>query len=85
MANGKRENDFIKFCITNPNITGLIKLFGGWDVEITVETRTTEDFRNIYTLLREKFEDIIRDIETFPFYKIHKMQYMPEEFFTEDN
>ncbi|MFC2143532.1 Lrp/AsnC family transcriptional regulator [Candidatus Aenigmatarchaeota archaeon] len=77
----KREQNLINFCKTTPNVTGVIKLFGGWDVEINVETKTMEKFREIYTELREKFQDIIKDIESFPLYNIHKQQYMPDIFF----
>lgn len=77
----EREELLKNFCTRNPHITEFTKLFGEWDAEITVETKTMEEFRNVYILLREKFQDIIQDSEDFPVFKIHKKHFLPQEFF----
>lgn len=77
----ERENQLRAFCIQNPNITEFIKTFGEWDLELTLETKTKKDFRNIYITLRELFEDIIYDFQSFTVFKTHKKTTLPESFF----
>ncbi len=77
-----REDELRRFCRRNPNITEFIKTFGEWDLELTVETRTREEFRKLYLTLREGFEDIIQDFDNFSVFRVHKRQTLPEEFFS---
>ena len=73
----EKEQELLTFCRFNPNIVELIKVFGEWDLELTVETRTREEFRTVYISIREKFEDIISDFESFPVFKTHKKEFLP--------
>jgi DNA-binding Lrp family transcriptional regulator len=77
----EREDELRRFCRRDPNITEFIKTFGEWDLELTVETRTKKEFRNLYLTLREGFEDIIQDFDNFSVFRVHKRQTLPEEFF----
>ena len=43
----EKERELITFCKFNPNIIDLIKLFGEWDLELTVETKTREEFQKV--------------------------------------
>ena len=78
----EQEDRLTRFCIRNPHITEFSKLFGEWDAEITVETRNMRDFRNVYILIREQFQDIIQDSEDFPVFQTHKKQLLPDTFFS---
>ena len=73
----EKEQELLTFCRFNPNIVELIKVFGEWDLELTVETKTREEFRTVYISIREKFEDIISDFESFPIFKTHKKTFLP--------
>jgi len=75
----EKEEELKNFCMRNPNITELIKLFGEWDAEITVETKRMEEFRNVYSMIREQFQDIIHTSENFPVFNVHKKQFLPKE------
>ncbi len=75
-----REKELMNFCRTNPNITEVIKTFGVWDIELTIETETREEFRNIYITIREKFEDIIEDFDNFRVFRIYKKMTLPDGF-----
>jgi len=75
-----RENQLSDFCKAHQNITEFVKTFGEWDMEITVETKTKEEFRNIFIALREKFSDVIADFDNFTVVRTYKKQMMPEEF-----
>jgi Lrp/AsnC family leucine-responsive transcriptional regulator len=76
-----RERELKTFCYGNPNITELIKTFGEWDLEITVETRNQKDFRNLCMNMREEFEDIISDFDKFSIVGFHKKSTIPKDFF----
>ncbi|MEK6935000.1 MAG: winged helix-turn-helix transcriptional regulator [Nanoarchaeota archaeon] len=79
-----REQELQTFCKLNPNIIEFNKLIGSWDLELTVETKTKEEFRNIYISIRERFEDIIEDTESLQIFKIYKKRLLPEEFFLKE-
>ena len=78
----ERDRAVNEFCMRSPHITEFVKLFGEWDAAITVETKTMEEFRNVYISLREQFEDIIQDSEDFPVFQTHKKQFLPDTFFS---
>jgi len=80
----QRENELRDFCKQHQNITEFIKTFGAWDLEIMMETRTREEFRNLYITIREKFQDIIDDFDNFRIFRVHKKSTMPEEFFQQE-
>lgn len=77
----ERENELRSFCRRSPNITEFIKTFGEWDLELTVETSSKEEFRSLYLNLRERFEDIIQDFDSFTIFRVHRRQTIPEDFF----
>ena len=79
----EKEQELMTFCKYNPNIVELIKIFGEWDLELTVETRTREEFQKVYISIREKFEDIIQDFESFPVFETHKKEFLPASMFNE--
>ncbi len=75
------EKELKAFCQSHPNITEFVKTFGKWDLEITIETKTSQEFRDIYLMLREKFEDIIEDFDSLSIFRIHKKQTVPDALF----
>ncbi len=81
----EKEQELLTFCKYNPNIVELIKVFGEWDLELTVETKTREEFRKVYISIREKFEDLLSDFESFPVFKTHKKEFLPMSMFKEEN
>ena len=81
----EEEEELLTFCKFNPNIVELIKVFGEWDLELTVETKSREEFRRVYMSIREKFENIISDFESFPVFKTHKKTFLPATMFYRDD
>jgi len=80
----EKEQELLTFCKFNPHVTELIKVFGEWDLELTVETKTREEFHIVYISIREKFEDIIEDFESFPVFKTHQKEFLPNSMFKEE-
>jgi DNA-binding Lrp family transcriptional regulator len=75
------EDRLRRFCVTNSRITAMHKLFGDFDVAITAEAENAKERRNIFIQIREEFEDIINDSDSFSLYTTYKRSYLPESFF----
>jgi Lrp/AsnC family leucine-responsive transcriptional regulator len=77
----EQEDNLRRFCITHKNITGMHKLFGDYDVAITAEADSAMDLRKVFINIRETFEDIINDSDSFNLYSTFKITFLPESFF----
>ncbi|MBS3078589.1 AsnC family transcriptional regulator [Candidatus Pacearchaeota archaeon] len=74
----KKEEEFYSYLKSIPNITYLVKHIGRWRIGMEVETKSDEEFHEIFTQIRGKFSEIITDFESFPLYRDHKIDYFPE-------
>lgn len=72
------EKNFIKYCQNNPNITNIIKVFGNWDIIITIETITEDTFKEILFEIKDKYYNFIADYEFIESIETKKYKYIPE-------
>ena len=79
----EKEQELLTFCKFNPFLVEYIKVLGEWDLELTVETKTREEFQQVCFSIREKFEDIIADFVSFPLFNTHKKEFIPNHYFTQ--
>ncbi|OGI66678.1 hypothetical protein A2642_03540 [Candidatus Nomurabacteria bacterium RIFCSPHIGHO2_01_FULL_39_10] len=79
-----KEEEFRRFCKYHPNVIEFTKTFGEWDVVVHTETVHREQFRKLSLQIREKFDDIIENIDNFRVFANHKKQYLPQEYFDEE-
>ncbi len=75
----EQEDHLRQFCKYNPLVIEFAKTFGEWDAVLSTETRDRAEFRKLFLQLREKFDDIIADTDTFRVFAVHKKQCLPEE------
>lgn len=75
----EKEKAILRFCKGIPNTLYLIRCAGPWDIEIELEVKNNEEYRNIMLDFRKQFSDIIKDYETALIYKEHKINYFPME------
>ncbi|MFH1439352.1 MAG: Lrp/AsnC family transcriptional regulator [Candidatus Woesearchaeota archaeon] len=75
--NLEREKEFYNYLATIPYITFIVKHIGKWRIGMEVETKTVEDFQNIFVAIRSKFKDIINGFESFPLFKDETINYFP--------
>lgn len=75
----EQEEELRHFCRYNPSIVKFTKTFGEWDALLQVETKDRSEFRTIFLQLRERFDDIIADTDTFRIFTVHKKQFLPAE------
>jgi DNA-binding Lrp family transcriptional regulator len=72
------EDDLVKFLKYHPNVTGLTKTLGKWDIIIYFEARKNLDLRKIEMEVREKFALLIKGVELIPIYHEYVENYFPE-------
>lgn len=59
----------IDFCEMHPNITWVFETLGGWNMEIRSEVENKIDYQKLLIELRNRFPDIIRDLETITIFE----------------
>ncbi|MDO8517256.1 MAG: Lrp/AsnC family transcriptional regulator [Nanoarchaeota archaeon] len=72
----KKIVDFIK---TKINVTGIIRLVGGWDFEIEFEFDSKQKMLDFTRDLRDKFKEIIKEFEVIPLFHEYKYNYFPSD------
>lgn len=76
--NLKREAELFAFLSSTPQITFAVKHIGKWRIGLEIETKTLNEFQDIFVEIRGKFADIITDFDSFPLFKDHMINYFPE-------
>ena len=80
-SNLVNEDKIVSFCKEYSYVTHLVKVFGEWDLIITVECLKKSDFDNFLMNLREKYEDMIYDFEILNVSKIAELRFLPKNYF----
>lgn len=75
---GSREPAFIEYLHTIPHVVGITKTFGEWDVEIEVEAEHEKQLRQLELDLRQRFPELIHDLDRIPIYRMAKRTWCPE-------
>jgi DNA-binding Lrp family transcriptional regulator len=78
------ENSILEYCKMNPFVVRFTKTLGEYDLWLHLETRSPQEFRQVCVELREKYEDIIQDFESYPVYHVYRRSYLPQEYFMGD-
>lgn len=76
--NLKREAELFAFLSSTPQITFAVKHIGKWRIGLEIETKTLNEFQDIFVEIRGKFADIITDFDSFPLFKDHMINYFPQ-------
>lgn len=74
----KLEKKFIDFLIIKPEVTGIIKVLGEWDLEITLNIKNRDQFRNLELEIKEKFTHLIHEIQNITICEEKKMNFFPK-------
>jgi len=74
----KLEQKFVDYLITKQEVTGIIKILGEWDLEITLIIENSDQFRNLELEIKEKFAHLIYDIQNIPLYEEKKINFFPK-------
>ncbi|MBU0758440.1 MAG: Lrp/AsnC family transcriptional regulator [Nanoarchaeota archaeon] len=73
-----RENELIKYLMSDTNIVVVIKTVGEWDIEFDVHIENSLKFRELLMDIREKFPDIINDLESNLIFNDYKYTHFPK-------
>ncbi len=77
--NQKRVQEFFNFCSQHKNVIFIMYTLGDHDVDLEVEVANQSELDGFITELRQKFSDIIRDLETLMIFDEPKFDYFPFE------
>jgi DNA-binding Lrp family transcriptional regulator len=72
----EEENKFINSLKLNKQIVYVAKNSGRWDFSIAVCSKNYAEFDEILREIRQKFIDVIKDIEVLPVIQEYKFDYM---------
>ena len=78
LDNPKKEkiNTLIKYFEMNKNIIHHAKVLGNWDFEPEFEVYSEKEFNTIITDIKDKFSEIIKNIDIITITKEHKFVYL---------
>lgn len=65
------------FLRQHPNVLIVSEILGGGDLEVEVQVRRRDEFREFLLDIRERFSDIIRTTESMTAIEEHKFNYLP--------
>jgi len=67
----------IQYLISHPSVLEVINTLGNWDLEFDLEIQSVNEFNEIITQIRTKFEDLILGYNTLIKYEEHSYNYFP--------
>ncbi|MFW6014751.1 MAG: Lrp/AsnC family transcriptional regulator [Candidatus Nanoarchaeia archaeon] len=74
----KTEKELITYLKLQPNVVSYIKVLGNHDLEVIIDTQDQLEYRKIEFGIRQKFANIIQNIENVPIFNVHKINFFPE-------
>lgn len=80
----EQEDEMVRYCRAHPNVTLLMKTFGGWDVMIRLEAESPAERQEVIQSIRERFEEVILDYDSLDILDDTVKRYLPPGFFRED-
>ena len=72
------ENKLINYLKLHPNVLGIVKTLGEWDLEIEIEVKNMRDFRKIGIEIRQKFTTMIQQTRSIPLDETFKKSFFPK-------
>jgi len=75
--NSKRIKEFFAFAKEHKNIIFVMHCLGDHDIDLEVEVNNQQELDTLISDLRQKFSDIIRDMETLIIYDEPKFDFYP--------
>jgi len=75
----KRFEELLAFAKFQPNIIFTNELIGGDDLELDIYAEDTEKYHSLLNEIRYKFSDIIKDFESFKYFKELKHNMFPKK------
>jgi len=74
----QKEKMLFAYFKSIPNITFAVKHIGKWRIGLEIETKSVQEFQDIFIEIRGRFAEIITDFDSFPLFKDYKINYFPE-------
>jgi Lrp/AsnC family transcriptional regulator for asnA, asnC and gidA len=75
-----RVDELYKFCCLHPNIINYVKGMGSWELHLDIEIESRAELRDLIRDMKNKFKDIIRQVEINEIYQLDKFTQMAIEY-----
>ncbi len=75
----EKEKELVNFLKEEPAAVGAIKLVGAWDFEIEFEVKSRQELQEFMGQLRDKFSNIIKEIELLDLFNEYKYDFFPDD------
>lgn len=73
----QREEQLYAYCTTFLEVMSMSQFLGAWQLDLDLEVPNRNQLRKFVEGLREKFSDVIRDLEILEGLYCHKINYFP--------
>ena len=74
-----KEKQLYNWSKQHINVTYFLNMIGGWEMEIEPEVMNHLELKDFILELKDKFSDIIKDLEIIPLYHDYFYNYYPED------
>ena len=74
----KRNKEIYDYCKYHNNIYQINKTIGGADLEVEAIVRNINELIQLVNEFKQKFNDVINDIDYFSFSTFHILKYIPD-------
>ncbi|MBN1896668.1 MAG: Lrp/AsnC family transcriptional regulator [Candidatus Aenigmarchaeota archaeon] len=71
------EKEFIEYLRRHPNVRGIAKTLGEWNMEIYLEAKDALEKKMIEMEIRQSFPSLIQQTESIPLYQTYKKCFFP--------
>lgn len=74
-----KEREIINNLKDNFNVVGVVRIIGLWDFEIEFGTETKHEMLELTRAFRDKFKEVIKDIEIVPLFHEYRYNFFPKD------
>jgi len=73
------EERLLDYCFRHPEVTGVVRCVGPWDLEIEAQCKSFEDFNDMMNDIRNRYSDIVRNFEGIAIDRESGVTFAPKE------
>ncbi len=76
--NQQKEKQLIEYCLNKKNIIYMVNCLGPWQLEIDIEVKNIEEFRELMREFMNNFSGIVSDYSTLTIWEEYKYRFIDE-------
>jgi len=80
LGNKNKLNELHQYCLQHKNVIRVAYCIGHWDFELDVMTERSKHFHQFLKELKDRFSDLIRDVESVNITQSYKFDHFPDSY-----